>query len=250
MRRSATLILMLVVSTLILVDRAAAQTQETATRTVNFEIVSVNGNTIVYKDQTGATKEYVAKPDAKFTMDGKEMGLADLKPGMKGTATVTTTTTIHPVTVTKIENATVLDVVPGNSIFVRMADGQIRRFTMEDVQKRNAKLYKDGQQVELTQFRPNDRLTATIVTDAPPKIVTEQQVSAMVKGQPAPKPAAAPAPAAAPPPAPAAAPAAAPAPAHKTLPKTASSVPLYGVAGTVLVAVGLMLTLRRKGLNR
>src|SRR5262245_12510068 len=125
----------IVMSALLLAGVAAAQ-QSTSTRTVNFEVVSVNGTTLVYKDLgTGQTKEYVAQPDATFTMDGKQLGLADLKPGMKGSATVTTTTTTHPVVVTEVKNATVL-AVAGNAIIVRMADGTNRQFTQADVEKR------------------------------------------------------------------------------------------------------------------
>jgi len=229
-----------------------ASAQTTSTRTVNFEVVSINGTTIVYKDLgTGQTKEYIAQPDAKFTMDGKEMGLADLKPGMKGSATVTTTTSTHPVVVTEVKNATVA-AVAGNAIIVRMSDGTMRQFTQEDVDKRNAKLYRDGQEVQLSQFRPNDHLSATIVTDAPPKVVSSSQVKAMVKSEP--KAAAAPAAAPAPAPAPAAAaaePAAAPAPAHHAkMPKTASSLPMYGTLGMLLVGVGLALSVRRSRLAR
>ncbi|HEY7574170.1 MAG TPA: LPXTG cell wall anchor domain-containing protein [Thermoanaerobaculia bacterium] len=239
----------IVMSAFLLAGVAAAQ-QSTATRTVNFEIVSVNGTTIVYKDLgTGQTKEYVAQPDAKFTMDGKEMGLSDLKPGMKGSATVTTTTTTHPVVVTEVRNATVL-AVAGNAIIVKMADGTNRQFTQADVEKRNAKLYRDGQEVALSQFRPNDHLSATIVTDAPPKVVSSSQVQAMVKSEPKPAPAAAapaPAPAPAPEPAAAAAPAAAPAAEqHAKLPKTASAVPAIGAFGALLVSLGLALAIRRR----
>ena len=57
MKRSANMIWMLILATVMLVDVAAAQSSsQTSTRTVNFEIISVNGNTIVYKDQTDATK--------------------------------------------------------------------------------------------------------------------------------------------------------------------------------------------------
>lgn len=239
-------ILSLVSAAFVLAAVAVAQ-QSTSTRTVNFEIVSVNGTTIVYKDMgTGQTKEYVAQPDARFTMDGKEIGLSDLKPGMKGSATVTTTTTTHPVVVTEVRNATVL-AVAGNAIIVKMADGTNRQFTQADVEKRNAKLYRDGQEVALSQFRPNDHLTATIVTDSAPKVVSSSDVKAMVKSEPKPAAAASSAPAPAPAPAAAASSAPAEAPAHHAkLPKTASPVPAAGALGALLVSLVLALTIRRR----
>jgi hypothetical protein len=219
-----------------------AAAQETTTRTVNFEIVSVNGNTIVWKDPAGVTKEFVAPADFKLNMDGKQLGVADLKPGMKGSAVVTTTTTHKPVHVSEVKNAEVL-AVSGNAIIV-LQDGARKKYTQADVEKRNAKLYRDGVEVELSQFRPGDRMTATIVTDGPPQTVTESQVNAMVQPAPAaPKPAPAPAPPA--PAAPATAPAPAEAPAE-TLPKTASPLPLIGILGALSLAAGFALrTIRR-----
>jgi LPXTG-motif cell wall-anchored protein len=240
----------IVSSLLLLAGIAAAQVQaesKTSTRTVKFEVVSVNGNTVVWKNEQGETKEFKAPAGFKVNVDGKDVAASDLQPGMKGTATVTTTTTMTPVTVTEVRNGRVM-ARAGNAVIVQMADGKMRQFTAQDVEKRNAKIYKDGQEIQLSQLMVGDNMSATIVTEGPPKIVTENQVKAMA--QSAPKPAApAPAPAAAPAPAPAAEPAPAPAPA--TLPKTGSSLPLVGFAGALLLAAGFgMTTVRRAGHSR
>jgi hypothetical protein len=218
----------------------AAVAQETSTRTVNFEIVSVDGNTIVWKDPAGVTKEFVAPPNFTLTMDGKQLGVAELKPGMKGSAVITTTTTHKPVVVSEVRNAEVL-AVSGNAIVVRQ-DGKPRKYTQADVERRKAKLYRSGVEVALGQFRVGDRLSATIITDGPPETVTESQVAAMVQ------PAAKPAPVAAAPPPPAPAPAAEPAPAPEpaeapadTLPSTASPMPLIGLLGALSLAAGFAL---------
>src|SRR5262245_53208749 len=104
---------------------AAAQSQATSTETRNFEIVSVDGNKVVVKGQKGA-QEITVPDDFKLTVDGKPVTVKDLKPGMKGTATITTTTTSTPVHVTEIRNGEVMRVV-GNSIIVRTDNG-IRMF--------------------------------------------------------------------------------------------------------------------------
>jgi len=233
---------------------AAAQTSTTTTREVKFEIVSVDGNKVVWKDDQGKTREYTAPEGFKVMVDGKEMGVSELQPGMKGVATVSTKTTMHPVTVTEVRNGQVM-ASAGNSIIVRMADGTMRQFTQKDVEARHAKLYRAGQEVPLSGFRVGDMLSATIVTDHPPKMVTEQQVksaSASAPAKPKPAAAAAPAPTAAPAPAAAAAPAEAPAPAakHHKLPKTASPLPAIGGLGALLLAAGLALTIRRTRLAR
>jgi len=234
-----------------------ARAQETkSTRTVNFEVISVDGSKVVYRTDGGAVKEVTLPPDFKFTVDGKEMTLADAKPGMKGTAVVTTTTKSEPVTVTEVKNGEVM-AVAGNAIIVRGQNG-LKQYTVNDVNDRNVTIYKDGQRVELSQLRPGDRLTATIITRHPPKTVTTNDIKATASS-----PAAAPAPAgstASSSPASSAPASAEPAstqpssgssaPAHaaghhKKLPKTGSDLPLFAWLGGLSLAAGLALSVRR-----
>jgi len=84
-----------------------AQTQTTQVAVRNFEIIAVDGNHLILRDERG-TSDYFVPADFEFTVDGKKMTVADLKAGMKGQATVTTTTTITPVTVTELRNGVVL----------------------------------------------------------------------------------------------------------------------------------------------
>ena len=67
----------------------------------NFEVLAVDGNNIVVRDERG-TNMYVVPDDFRFKVNGKPMAAKELKPGMKGEATVTTKTTINPVTVTEV----------------------------------------------------------------------------------------------------------------------------------------------------
>ncbi|HTO88690.1 MAG TPA: LPXTG cell wall anchor domain-containing protein [Thermoanaerobaculia bacterium] len=241
-------VLGIVSSFLLMAGIAAAQapagSTTTSTRQVKFEVVSVDGNTVVWRNEAGETKEFKAPAGFMVNVDGKDMPVSDLQPGMKGTATVTTTTKMTPVTVTDVKNGKVM-AKAGNAIIVQMADGKMRQFTQQDVQKRNAKIYKDGQQIELSQLQVGDNMSATIVTEGEPKIVTTNQVKAMAHSAPKPAPAAAPAPA----PAPAAEPAPAPAPAKK-LPKTGSELPLVGLLGGLSLAAGYGLTRLRRSLAR
>jgi hypothetical protein len=70
---------------------------QTTTDVRNFEVISVDGNYLVVRDQIG-THEYNVPADFRFMVDGKSMAVGDLKPGMKGPATITKTTTVRPVT--------------------------------------------------------------------------------------------------------------------------------------------------------
>jgi LPXTG-motif cell wall-anchored protein len=142
---------------------------------------------------------------------------------MKGTATVTTTTAITPVTVTDIKQAVVVSST-ATSVLIRGADGVQRRFTQSELDKRGIEIFKDGKLVRVSQLNPGDQLTATIVSSQPPTIVTETEVDAkMAQAKTAPAPAKGePAPAKAEP----AAPAAAPAAATTAPPAVASTTPV------------------------
>ncbi len=214
----------------------------TSTRTVNATVVSVDGNKVVGRDAAGKHTEYTIPDGFKFQYQGREIGVSELKPGMQVSAKITTTTTMTPVYVSEIRTGKVL-AVSGDHIIVKGPQGN-RQFSNADAKKRNAKIYRDGVQVDLSDLRVGDNFTAVIVTDAEPKIVSDREAQAMVSGgAPPPAPARAPAPAPAPAPL-RAAPAPAPAPAH--LPKTASQVPVAGLMGMLSIAAAVGLTLLRR----
>lgn len=222
------------------VAATASQAQETSTstQTKNFEIVAVDGNKLVVNLPEG-TKELTVPDDFRFTVNGQPLSVQQLKAGMKGTATITTQTTVTPVTVTEVKNGTVYDKT-GGSIIVQTPEG-FKMFSQGDIDKRGVKIVKGGEPVNLADLNKGDKLSATIVTSKPPRVMTKQEVQASV-----PTPAAAPAAAAAtggstaPPPA-----AAAAAPA-RTLPKTASSWPLVALLSVLSLGTGLVLTVRRR----
>lgn len=226
-----------------------AQTSGTTSETKKFQVISVDGNTLVVKLPEG-TREITVPPDFKFTVDGKSLTVSELKPGMAGTATITTKTTVVPVTVTEVKNGVVMQNM-GSSILVK-TDGGMKMFSQGDMDKRGVKIMKDGKLVDISELRANDQLTATIVTSKPPRIMTEKQVEASLakSGGAAGAPggaAAAPAKStAAAPPSSAATSGAEP----KKLPKTASNVPLLGLVGLVSLITGLGLTVTRRRATR
>lgn len=229
---------------LLLASTALAQTTTTSTEARSFEIMHVDGNKVLYKAADGTIKEVIVPPDFVLTVDGNRVTVHDLKPGMKGTAVITTKTTTVPVTVTEIKDGEVL-AVSGNTIIVRTKEGN-KKFTTQDVRDRNITVYKEGAPVELSQLRVGDRLSATIVTKHPPVVMTERQVKAAMHAPPPPPAAAAaePAPAAAEP-----APAPAPAPETKMakkLPKTGSDLPLVALLGGLFLTAGLGLSIQRR----
>jgi len=255
---------------------SAQQQTTTTTDTKRFEVIAVDGNDLVVRLPEG-TKQLNVPDDFRFTIDGQQMSVHDLKPGMKGTAVVTTKTTLHPVTVTEVKNGKVMQVT-GSSILVRTDQG-FKSFTQSDIDKRGIKIIRDGQPAQITDFHSGDVLSATIVTTRPPRAVTEKQVQATLARSGAgaagaatasgtSSPAAANAPTSTAGGAPTSSRRAAGtsggtaaeatsgggttgrAAAARRLPKTASQLPLLGLAGVLFLLIGLMLTARRRRLAR
>src|SRR4029450_5121492 len=126
-----------------LATAAAGEAQQTTTKNEvkSFEVVSVDGNKVVVKGAQGA-QEITVPDDFRLTVDGRPVTVRELKPGMKGTATITTTTTSTPVHVTEIRNGEVMQST-GSMLIVRTPTG-IRSFTEGEADKRGVKIVKDG----------------------------------------------------------------------------------------------------------
>lgn len=225
---------------------ALAQQTSSTTESKAFEVLGVDGNVLVVRLPEG-TREITVPADFRFTVNGQPLSVQQLKPGMKGTAVITTKTTVTPVTVTQVKSGTVMQNA-GSSIIVRTEEG-VKMFTQGDADKRGVRILKDGQPAQIADLRQGDQLTAVIVTYKPPRVMTEKEVQATLSN--ATTAAATSGGAATTPAARAAAPGAqtqtaqAQTQAPRTLPKTASSWPLFGLASVLLLAMGCALTIRR-----
>jgi len=204
-------------------EASQAPTQETTVQ--RGEVVHVSGNDLIVKMEDGTIKHIANVPEsARVTVDGKELGIHDLKPGMKLEKTVTTTTTPKIITTVKSVTGKVWHVTPPTSVILTLEDGTNQKFNIPKDQKFDV----DGQMVDAWGLKKGMKISATKVVEEP---MTEVEQQAKVTGQMPP-----------PPPAPpsdapilialvtsAPAPAAAAAPAE--LPKTASFLPLLGLLG-------------------
>ena len=227
---------------------AQVQTQsntaaETATKEVKVErgeVVYVNGNDLVIKMQDGTIRHFPNVPDsARATVDGKEVGIHDVKVGMKLEKTITTTTTPKLVTTVQSVTGRVWHVNPPNSVILTLEDGTNQQFKIPKGQKFNV----DGQMVDAWGLKKKMKITATKVVEEP---VTSVSVQKELTGtMPPPPPPDQPIIIAVLTPAPAPAAAAAPdAPAE--LPKTGSFLPLFGLLGALSLASSLGLRAFRR----
>ena len=176
--------------------------------------MTVSGNDLVVKMADGTLRNFENVPaSAKVTVDGKQLGVRDLKPGMKLQRTITTTTT--PMTITTVETVKgkVWAITPPLSIILTLEDGKNQQFKIPEDQKFDV----DGQMVDAFAVRKGMIITATKITEQPAVEVTQTKTVTGVAAPPADVPVlvavgseeAVPAPAAEPAAAPAAAPEAA-----------------------------------------
>jgi hypothetical protein len=249
---------------------ASAQVTSTSTETKKFTVIAVDGNDLIVTLPEG-TRQIAVPPGFLFTVDGKQLTVNDLRPGMSGTATITTRTTVTPVTVTEVKSGTVA-LRAGTAVYVRTPEG-VRLFTQSELDKRGIKVFVDGKPRAVSELHEGDKLSATFITTRPPQVVTEKEVQAtLAKAKTAAAPAAtaaapagagpgAAAPAAAAPAGGAAAAAAsrqaaapaAPATAAqpestsaRALPRTAGPLPAVGLAGLASLAIATALAIRRR----
>lgn len=210
---------------------------ETPTKEVTVEraeVVYVNGNDVVLRMEDGTIRHLPNVPDsAHATVNGKDIGVHDLKVGMKLEHTITTTTTPKLVTTVQSVTGKVWHVSPPSSVILTLEDGSNQKFKIPKDQKFNV----DGKMVDAWGLKKGMRISATKVVEEP---VTEVNIHKQITGtEPPPPPPDAPIIVAVLLPASAPAPAESPAEAPAELPKTGSMLPLLGLLGGLSLATSV-----------
>jgi hypothetical protein len=202
------------------------------------EVVLVEGNDLFVKMEDGTIRHIPNVPEsAKVTVDGRQLGIHELKPGMKLQRTITTTTTPQTVTTVQTVTGKVWHSTPPSSVILTLEDGTNQSFKIPKGQKFNV----NGEMVDAFALKKGMVVNATKIVEVPETVVSEQR---KVTGTMPPPPPAPPADVpilvatAEPAPASTAAPeASSPAPAK--LPKTASDLPLVGLSGLLCIFASL-----------
>jgi hypothetical protein len=210
-------------------------------------VLAVDGNNLIVKMQDGEVKHFTVPEDSKFTVDGKEVGISELKPGTELTQSIMTTRTPTVVRTTTTIKGRVFSVNPPTSVILTLGDGTNKRYYIPEGQKINV----DGQELDAFSLKPGMKINAKVTQEVPAEDV-EVRRGSVAGVAPEPAPAEQPtttaqnthqAPVAA---APAAAPESTPAPTEKqTLPQTASPLPIVGLLGGALIVAGWAMKRRR-----
>lgn len=204
------------------------------------EVVHVAGNDLVVKMEDGSIRHFPNVPEStRIEVDGKMVGVHDLRPGMKLQRKITVTST--PTTITTVQTVTgkVWHVNAPSSVILTLEDGTNQQFKVPNGQK----FMINGQETDVFGLKKGMKVKATKVVETPQIVVEEQR---RISGKMPPPPPAPPADEpiliamAVPVPMPAA-----PAPAAE-LPKTGSLIPLIGLLGGLLILSSLGLNAVRR----
>ena len=145
-----------------------AQTS-TSVEVKNGIVVAVFDDQLVVRMANGESKQITVPAGFKFTVDGKQAGLAELKPGTQLSAVITTTKTPQKVKTVQIKKGEVLRVM-GNNVWFRH-NGKFRSYTVSP----GFKVLVDGKKVSVEELEPGYQLTAEIVYTTE-KNLTERDV--------------------------------------------------------------------------
>jgi LPXTG-motif cell wall-anchored protein len=228
---------------------AAQDTQTTTTRSSgqqsvktevrSGEVVYVSGNDVVVKLDTGEVKHFNIPNDFRFNIDGQDMTVHDLKPGMHVSRTITTTTTPKTVETVRTVSGTVWYVNPPSSLILTLPDGTNKQYKVPDGQR----FLIDGQEQSVFHLKKGMKISGTAIKDTPETVVSTARSAVSGTAPPAPAPV----------PAPETpvmtgallieqSPAAQTVQMPATLPKTGTNMPLIGLGG--LLALTLFSALR------
>jgi LPXTG-motif cell wall-anchored protein len=208
-------------------------------------VVYVSGNDLVVRRSDGSVEHFVVPESQKFNVDGKEVSVNELKPGIHLTAQVTTTSAPKMVTTTRTIDGKVWYVNAPNTVILTLPDGMNKVYRVP----RGQMFMIDGKEQSVFHLKKGMNVSAQVVTEepfteasrketvngvAPPPLSVPDNVSVLLVEQNSSPPAAA---------------AAAPEPAPATLPKTGSEWPLFGLIGLGSLAAGILTRRLRLGLK-
>ena len=142
------------------------------TKVERGEVVTASGNDLVVKMADGTLRNFENVPEsARVTVDGKQLGVHDLKPGMKLQRTITTTSTPMTITTVQTVKGKVWAITPPLSIILTLEDGKNQQFKIPEDQKFEV----DGKMVDAWGVRKGMIITAIKIVEQPATEVTQEK---------------------------------------------------------------------------
>ncbi|MFZ1009971.1 MAG: hypothetical protein WAN65_24245, partial [Candidatus Sulfotelmatobacter sp.] len=151
------------------------------------EVVYVSGNDLMVKMEDGSIRDFHNVPEsARAMVGGRQLGVHDLKVGMKLERTLTITTTPQTVTTVKSVTGKVWHISPPNSVILTLEDGTNQEFKIPKDQK----FMVDGQQTDAWGLKKGMKVSATKIVEEPVSVVEHQrQLTGSMPPLPPPPPA-------------------------------------------------------------
>lgn len=214
-------------------DTTTKQTFQSGAATITTEVKSaeviyVSGNDLVVRTEDGQIKHLVVPDSTRATVDGTELSVHELTPGMHLTRTITTTTVPKTVRTIRTIQGTVWHVNAPGTVILTLPDNTNKEYRVP----KNQVFMIGGEKHDVFDLRKGMKVSATVISDfpfmisnakravtgeAPPPPETPAEQGALLIEDPAP--------------------ATAPELAQATLPKTGSLLPLTGLLGLMFVGI-------------
>jgi LPXTG-motif cell wall-anchored protein len=149
------------------VQTQTSTTTGKATKEVKIEsgeVVAVEGNDLFVKMADGNLRHFPNVPEsAKINVDGQQLGIHQLKPGMKLQRTTVTTTTPQVVTTVETVTGKVWHITPPLSVILTLENGENQSFKIPEGQK----FMVDGKETDAWGLRKGMKVTAMRITETP-----------------------------------------------------------------------------------
>jgi LPXTG-motif cell wall-anchored protein len=171
---SVILCLAFAVSTLAQVQTQTTTTTLQPTHEVTVEsgeVVAVDGNDLFVKMSDGTLRHFPNVPEsAKVTVDGKQLGIHELQPGMKLERTTVKTTMPQVVTTVQTVSGKVWHITPPLSVILTLENGENQSFKIPDGQKFTV----NGREVDAWGLKKGMLVSATKIVETPLTAVSQQ----------------------------------------------------------------------------
>ena len=157
-----------------------AQTSDmSSTVTKTFDepgiVEAISPDEVTVQDSYGIEKYPVTK-NLQFRLNGKDVDIDQLKPGMKVKANVTDQVTTHDVTITQVLDGTVTQIVPGGFVLLDRRN-QYVSYDFTDPQGNDVRyIAPDGREAPLRDMKLGEHLKGTFVTRLPAQVIAERSV--------------------------------------------------------------------------